>query len=67
METEGHVTPTTCDILEEFVAALDEGRGERWGDGGGGVADEGEEAGLTPMANQIHLLMDSAPITPDGE
>lgn len=66
------VTPTmdqtgpsvaACDPLEEVANALDGGRG---GEEGRDVVADGEE-GLAPLANQIHLLMDSAPVQGVGE
>lgn len=75
MGTGHHVTATkgqrqlvtACDLLEEVANAL-EGAGERarGEEEGCDVITEGED-GLTPLANQIHLLMDSAPIKSNGE
>lgn len=66
VETRGHATSNpdlrqssvACDLLEEFAGAFDGG----WE--GGDVVTEDE---LALLANQIHLLMDSAPIKSNGE
>ena len=70
VEMGGHGTPNTCDLLEKVAEALDGGREGREERDGGVATDEGDredEDGLTLLANQIHLLMDSAPANSDGE
>lgn len=71
VETRGHATSNpdlrqssvACDLLEEFAGAFD-GGWEGGEEGGGDVVTEDE---LALLANQIHLLMDSAPIKSNGE
>lgn len=53
-----------CELLEEVANSFSQLEG---GEGGGSnVVTEGEDE-LGSLANQIHLLMDSAPIQPTGE
>lgn len=61
----GRPQESACDLMEEVASGFD-GGWEGGEEGGGDVVTEGEDD-LALLANQIHLLMDLAPIKSNGE